>query len=137
MWPLAGCISSCIVRTPSPQLGVLQSIRGSSLSGSLPSPLLFHSPQLPLESHPRSRSSSRPPPHHNRPKSGIRRNLLTMDKQRQRASKPQLVHFHGKLILLMQVPTRGLLNRVSALSSDFFTFIKMMLLFSIYTSTKI
>ena len=60
-----------------------------------------------------------------------------MDKQRRRASKPQLVHFHGKLILPMQVPTRSLLNCVSALSSDFFTFIKMMLLFSIYTSTKI
>ena len=29
MWPSARCISSYIVRTPSPQLGVLQSLRGS------------------------------------------------------------------------------------------------------------
>ena len=29
MWPLARCISSYIVRTPSSQLGVLQSLRGS------------------------------------------------------------------------------------------------------------
>ena len=42
MWPLAGCISSCIVRTPSSQLGVLQSIRGSSLSSSVPSSHLAH-----------------------------------------------------------------------------------------------
>ena len=29
MWPLAECISSLLVRTPSLQLGVLQSLRGS------------------------------------------------------------------------------------------------------------
>ena len=29
MWPLAKCISSILVRTPSSQLGVLQPLRGS------------------------------------------------------------------------------------------------------------
>ena len=39
MWPLAGCISSMLVRTPSLQLGVLQSLQGSFL---LHLNLLFH-----------------------------------------------------------------------------------------------
>ena len=43
MWPLARCISSYIVRTPSSQLGVLQSLQGSfSLVQPYPLTLLAH-----------------------------------------------------------------------------------------------
>ena len=37
MWPLAECISSLLVRTPSLQLGVLQSLRSSFQTRSIPS----------------------------------------------------------------------------------------------------
>ena len=36
MWPLARCISSTLVRTPSLQLGVLQSLQGSFLLCPIP-----------------------------------------------------------------------------------------------------
>ena len=43
MWPLAECISSLLVRTPSLQLGVLQSLQGSfQLVRSRPLILLVH-----------------------------------------------------------------------------------------------
>ena len=68
MWPLAECIGSILVRTPSPQLGVLQSLQSSFHPSQI---LLFNLAPLYLWWKPGSWSTSPSPPI-KRPKLGIR-----------------------------------------------------------------
>ena len=76
MWPLARCISSCTVRTPSPQLGVLQSnLRFISAEFD---PLSSSHSYHPWESTQGVAPLLVPIPLQ-RPTSGIRRNLLTLN----------------------------------------------------------